>query len=57
MANQPTMDAARFHEIIDQLGITQRGASHFFGVTERTMGRWIARDHIARPVAMVLELR
>jgi hypothetical protein len=56
MTNQPTMNTARFNEIIDKLGFTQRGASHFLGVTERTMARWIASDHIARPVAMVLEL-
>jgi hypothetical protein len=56
MVNQPTMTAARFYEIIDKLGFTQRGASHFLGVTERTTARWIARDQIARPVAMVLEL-
>jgi plasmid maintenance system antidote protein VapI len=46
-----------FHEIIEALGFAKRGASHFLGVTERTMMRWIARDQIARPVAVVLELR
>lgn len=56
MINQPTMGAARFEEILKQLGISKSGASLFFGVTDRTMRRWIAEDHIARPVAMVLEL-
>ena len=50
------MSAARFEEILKKLGITKSGASHFFGVTDRTMRRWIAEDHVARPVAMVLEL-
>jgi hypothetical protein len=40
MTNQPTMTAARFYEIIERLGFTKRGASHFLGVTERTMARW-----------------
>ena len=35
MTDQPTMTAARFHEIVDQLGLTQRGATHLLGVTER----------------------
>jgi hypothetical protein len=38
------------------MSASKRGASHFFGVTERTLGRWIVEDYIARPVAMVLEM-
>jgi hypothetical protein len=56
MTQQPTMTAKRYLEILTELGWTERGASHFFGVGERTMRRWKAEDHIARPVAMVLEL-
>jgi hypothetical protein len=47
LTNRPTMTAARFHEILEALGFTKRGASHFLGVTERTMARGIARDHAA----------
>lgn len=54
---EPTMNAKRFHEVTKALGFeTLRGLSHFFGVTERTISRWIERDHIARPAAMVLEM-
>jgi hypothetical protein len=53
---QPTMTAKRYQEILTELGWSERGASHFFGLGERTMRRWKAEDHIARPVAMVLEL-
>jgi hypothetical protein len=54
---QPTMNAKRFQEVLDALGIeTLRGASHFLGVTERTIARWITKDHVSRPVAMLLEL-
>jgi hypothetical protein len=46
MTNQPTMNTARFNEIIEKLGFTQRGASHFLGITERKMARsqspWLA---------------
>jgi hypothetical protein len=46
MTNQPTMTAARFDEIVDALGFTKRGASHFLAVTERGMARsqlpWLA---------------
>jgi hypothetical protein len=53
---QPTMTAKRYQEILNELGWTERGASHFFGIGERTMRRWKAEDHIGLPVAMVLEL-
>jgi hypothetical protein len=52
----PTMTAKRYLEILAKLGWSERGASHFFGIGERTMRRWKAEDHIGRPVAMVLEL-
>lgn len=53
---EPTMNAARFHECLAALDIpTVRGASHFLGVTERTIYRWIEKDHISRPAAMLLE--
>jgi hypothetical protein len=46
MTNRRTMTAARFDEIVDQLGFTKRGASHFLDVTERAMARgqspWLA---------------
>jgi hypothetical protein len=53
---EPTMTAKRYLQILTELGWTERGASHFFGIGERTMRRWKAEDHIGRPVAMVLEL-
>jgi hypothetical protein len=35
MTNRRTMNAKGFHEIIEKLGFTKRGTSHFLGITER----------------------
>lgn len=47
---------APFEDQIRALGWTVRGASKFFGITERTMRRWVALNEVARPVAMLLAL-
>ncbi|WP_028164096.1 hypothetical protein [Bradyrhizobium elkanii] len=56
MMAAPTMNTKRYLEILTRLGWTERGASTFFGVNERTARRWKQNNHVARPVAMVLEL-
>jgi hypothetical protein len=46
MTSKPTMNERRFRKILGGYGMTVRGASHFLGVAERTMARWVGRDHI-----------
>ncbi|MGY3278152.1 hypothetical protein [Bradyrhizobium sp. S3.7.6] len=56
-ASKPTMNGYQFRETVEKLGFTTlRGVSHFFGVNERTISRWIDANQIPRPVAMVLAL-
>lgn len=45
------MTPKQYAEIIDRLGLSQRAAGAFLGVTERTSRRWIAGD-VAIPEAV-----
>lgn len=51
------MTPKQYAEIIERLGLSQRGAAKFLGVDERTSRKWIAGDaRIPESAAKLLRL-
>lgn len=51
------MTPKQYAEIIERLGLSQRGAGKFLGVDERTSRKWIAGDaRIPESAAKLLRL-
>jgi len=50
------MKAAQFDQIVKDLGMTQKGAAAFLGISERTVKRFVAGEEIWPVVAMAMAM-